>query len=66
MRIKQQILQREPKYTLARLMPDGEEIAHDVGRKPYPTYSRMSAAKADAKLLNSLGPMRWKYVVIEL
>lgn len=66
MQLTQKPLKRASKYSLARLMPNGEEISHDLNRKPYPTYSRLSAAKADAKLLNGNGPTSWKYVVIEL
>lgn len=66
---RQKPLKRSPRYTLARLMKsDGEELAYNVDRRPYPTYSSQSAAKRDAKLMN-LGldaNARWRYVVIEL
>lgn len=66
--IAQKALKRAPRYSLARLMNDGEEVSHDVNRRPYPTYSSHSAAKRAAKLLNgSLGSVsRWRYVAIEL
>lgn len=67
--IAQKPLKRRPKYNLARLMCDtGEEIGHNVDRKPYPTYSSHAAAKRDCKTMNETlsHGARWRYVVIEL
>jgi hypothetical protein len=63
---KQKPLKRRPKYSLARLFPDGTETPWDVAGRPYPTYSSKSAAVADVRLMNGTQPARWKYVVIEL
>ena len=63
-KLKQKPLKRAAKYSLAFRDANGVERkgAH------YPTYSRLSEAKRDAKTMNDLRslPDRGVYVVIEL